>query len=133
MPGPEKATEDLVFYKVLLKVNYHQENEFYVSPVFGVKAPIGELLSQPKQDEFEYDVRKNGVIEINGGGFHLFTTKEDAIEWMEYTGLMNMTKDFVVAKAVVPKGTLYVKGTFFHRDSVIAKNVMYTEILDLCA
>lgn len=97
------AEEDIVVYKVLSK----RLDGFYTSPFMGAVYQIGEL----KIANIKYDKRPSQFYycesyrTIITEGLHAYTTEASAVFMSFYLPI----KTFV-AKAIIPKGAMYVLG-----------------------
>ena len=124
------AEKDLTFYKVV-KLD---KNGKYFSLFMYDRITIGKLKKQKYINGFRFIQNAYNVFDyrIEAGGYHLFTNLNFAKEYAdgESWGGVRRTK---VIKAIVPKGTKYVKGVYntcFHGnvESVVAKMVIYEEL-----
>ena len=136
------ADRDLTFYKVLEDFG----DEYTFRTFFRGWGVILNQLYSDENEDFDFktveassyrDVRDpypfacgDYLYKIDGGGFHLYTRKEDAER------IVNDFKDrskCVLVKAVIPKGTKYVEGTFdpmslYAAPSICTKRVIYKNL-----
>ena len=111
------------FWKVLI---YQQAYEMYCTPFMGIGVRSGELETQPR-DDFEYcsyNFQGTKYYEIEGGAYHLFRTRIGAEIFRKRMGGKNW-KNLKVVKAIVPKGTKYITGTYTGLRSLAVKQVIY--------
>lgn len=112
------AKEDVVVYKILIKDSYGS----YMSPFRGAIYQIGEL----KTANIKYDKQLLPVYhhEIYGTvineGLHAYTTEASAV----LKSFLIATTTFV-AKAIVPKGAMYVLGII---DDIVSTQLKIVEI-----
>lgn len=127
------------FYKVLFRWYDVYGNPHYLTPFFDM--PIddpgkvqkyyeiekGEPLAIVKnQDSADSLSSTKAPYEVHGSGFHLFTRRREARKYLprwEREGSL-------IVKAIVPKGTAYVKGrSLGGYRNVVVRKVMY-QLLD---
>ena len=136
-PTKIKTTgKERVFYKILAVVE--GKDDFLVTPYIGQGVCLGGT-NYTCQDGFDF-VERRDWFEVTRGGFHLFKNLKDAeneARWMNdhfifYNGHIRegCVSEYRVYKAIVPKGTTYIEGTFhvFSYPSVVVKEVRYEEI-----
>lgn len=130
------ANRDLTFYKVVFrnrvhrydgtwKYYYPEAKSEYVTPYRLSPVTLGETYEE-EGIRFRFDSVRLPKIgksySVHGGGFHLYCDKEDADV---ASRRLSFGRDAVVLKAIVPKGTKYVKGVYDEKKCVIAKAVRY--------
>ena len=123
----EKAKKDIVFYKVLER----EKNEkfpfihTYKTPYMGVEVKLRKRYDENEDAEtkelFFSDYIEKGVI-------HLFANYDNAVDRAD------RTRNGCVVKAVIPKGSEYIKGYFYPAigysvPSIGAKSVIYKRVV----
>ena len=111
------------FWKVLV---YQPAYEMYCTPFIGVGVRSGELETQPR-DDFDpssYNFHGTKYYEIEGGAYHLFRTWIGAQTFKKRMEGKNM-RSMKVVRAIVPKGTKYMTGTYNGLRSLVVKRVVY--------
>ena len=104
---PSTTRKDEVYYKVArtYATDYYGD-ELFQSPFYNMVIIPGQLYSI--KDDKKWDIYRNILnpceFMVNGGCYHLYEKREDAER------LAAGHYGWVVLKAVVPKGTKYVKG-----------------------
>ena len=122
----EEAQEDLTFYKIVLGREMPDGEMAFTTLYRDYHIKLGETYTEDGDFEVKYD-------KIHGGCFHLYERLEAP---QRMCGIKNgydtrwqcLSKSqcfFVILKAVVPKGTKFVRGTFSGDRSVVAKSVRY--------
>ena len=156
---PKKTRTEQVYYKVALvdklNVSISQESmTFYFSPYKTYPIFIGrneripddqpwevETYYKDRASSIKWEVHEefNDMRLVEGGGFHLFISRKDAENEAEYLNSV-YSLHFRVIKAVVPKGTEYYKGHYYHGlmtlpetlkkkpDNICVREVRYEEI-----
>ena len=147
-----KASERMEFYKVLAKgndgkfstpwreepvrlgrwyVEYEAKYTYYRK--YEVKDPNSILYHENFANNWLYDKGLSIVPYVGEGVIHLFVNKEDA-EDFALNRPCTCEGELVVVKAIVPKGTRYIKGMYFQDDhayeSVGVKCVKYRDLND---
>jgi len=133
----EEAQEDLVFYKHVIGCVTRKRQTYFRTPfryfdiVPGKTYNESGLYEDPKFSRYS-----NAYYEFGKGYFHLYENLEDA---KQCTGgvICAFHKDFpdepfsVVLKAIVPKGTKFVRGNFCGSDSILTTSVRYELIEEI--
>jgi len=159
---PKKTRTEQVYYKVvqvdrLKTIISPYPMTFYFSPYKAYPIFIGRDDRIPDDQPWEVESYKDRVSSVKwevheefndmqlveGGGFHLFISRKDAENEAEYLNSVYSdiySDNFKVIKAVVPKGTEYYKGHFYHGittmpetlkkkpDNICVREVRYEEI-----
>lgn len=118
--APKIAEEDRICYKVLL-----YDGKSYESPYYEAKWEVGKKHHCGKKSSVR---RVKGCNLIEGGYFHTFQRKEDAIAAAVHG---TFPKDAVVFKSIIPKGSIMWPGftsisrvdSYASKDLVIKENV----------
>lgn len=111
------------FWKVLV---YQPAYKKYRTPFMGAGVRSGKLETQPRDDfdPISYYFRGTKRYEIGGGAYHLFRTWIGAQMFKTRMRGMNMGR-LKVVRAIVPKGTKYMTGTWNGLRSLTVKQVVY--------
>ena len=146
----EKTEKDIITYKVLSDDYTHICGYRYHTPYMAHGTELGRDY---REKEFVYNPWNGAVPDeqryfrtqrlkeddgnyynhVYGGGYHMFEKYSDAVKVADY--LHEKRKEwnssrYVVAEAVIPKGTIILRGlTEEHEPSIVAKRVKYTQIL----
>ena len=142
-PVVKTTQKDRTFYKVLIE--YDEPTKYYVdggkllsedtsyliTPHRWDKATLGVLNCQKDTEIFPYvhgRAYDEDYYSINEGGFHLYTRKKDALQDVKDRRFFLRNCHAIVVKAVVPKGTKYVRGDYGRNPSVCVKKVRYEKL-----
>ena len=134
------ADEDMTCYKIVYVDKKGTKSYFQNSPII-----YGKLYKKPGNGFRFYIVKGCNLTGywVEEGGYHLFTTLDDALCYFEYMPLskdeltskegalfsINSGARVKIVKAVIPKGTKYVEGTFngHPMKNICTKAVIYEE------
>ena len=131
------ANRDLTFYKVVFRNRYYGSDKYvypevktdYVTPYRLSPVTLGETYEE-EGNRFRFNSARLPKIgksySVHGGGFHLYCEKKEADEAARH---LSFGREATVLKAIVPKGTKYVRGVYDEKKCVIAKSVRY-ELID---
>jgi len=128
-PVTRKTENEMVFYKVLNDLGKTSDNrQWYETPFKNFEVNLGKEYSEDGED-FSVDELYDRWT-VSGGGFHLFRDYEDADNETVRLKYHPMTPfyDYVVVKAIVPKGTPYIEGRFNSCPCLIVKKVRYEKL-----
>ena len=138
---PKIASDDIVCYKVveitkLWPTIYNCDAE-YVSAFRLCPIDLGVRYTHPKSEfvnEQNAETDEGNYV-VNGDGYHLFKFYDDAKMFVEHEmPALTMNNPTVagtrIIKAIIPKGTKYLDGTFwwswyFKPESIVTKSVIY--------
>ena len=128
------------YYKILC---YEKSKDWYWTPyvhdptVLGVTKKIDKetpwdidhyWLSDTDKKSNYYNAKE--MWHINGGCFHLFRRKKNAV-W-DANVLQNDEKnedlEYIVVKAIVPPGTQYIKGLYGFDKAIVVRTVKYQKL-----
>ena len=131
-----KVTEDeRVFYKVLAtKTTRSWLNPGLFTPYMEDKVGLGVEYSMDDDQGFHEHQDKNNEFYIVGyGGYHVLENECDARYEVDYLSdaereCYDTLSGYRVFKAVVPKGTRYISGTYNGMKCAVVKKVRYEEI-----
>lgn len=104
----ETAKEDIVCYKILVKVNGFK---FFCTPFYHfIMEPGKTYKNEDKPDVFW--CKNYGFGDVFGGFFHTYQNPEDAIYEANYLFFRGMSEvsEVVVIKGIIPKGSNYYLG-----------------------
>ena len=117
----ETAQEDLTFYK-LAWYRYSANGKEYLTFFRNNYICLGTTyVEEDKPFKLYPSYTPDKRNEINEGAFHLFENAEDARRFIRFS-------TDVVLKAIVPKGTKFIRGTFRackDYPSIATKSVRY--------
>ena len=122
------ADSDIIAYKVAWKIDkVGEEGCLYKSPIEWFRFGLKECYSD--EGKFVSTQISNNVgtyHNVYSGVFHLYKNLEDAKAMRLYKGT---NKYEVILKAVIPKGSKYLEGTYGWSDIACygTKDVMYIE------
>ena len=104
---PYDGNEKIIGYKVLQKrsKNVWYNSEWYSSPVIKYYCYNTNGSVQKASGEFMYDPK---YPIVNGGVFHAFCKREDALEYAEDLKKSHKYRTYVIAKCEFPKGCEHV-------------------------
>lgn len=110
--GRQTASQDIVVYKVLLKC----ENQL-IAPFHYFEYSINETVFKTNFTETEY-----GEIEE---GFHSVLSIDSALGYQHLLKTHYWNREYVICKAIIPKGTVYIKGC---DNDIVSLALKITEI-----
>ena len=115
--GRQTASQDIVVYKVLLK----RENQL-IAPFHYFEYGINETVFKTNFTETEYGEIEEGfhsVLSIGSALWYQHLLQSD--HWnREY-----VNGEYVICKAIIPKGTVYIKGC---AEDIVSLALKITEI-----
>ena len=130
----EVAQEDLVFYKHAIGYATRKRETYFRTPFRYFDIVPGETYTEIGLFE-PHNYSAKG-FEFGKGWFHLYKDLEIAKECAGGV-ISSYHKDYpnepfsVVMKAIVPKGTEFIRGTFCGLDSILTKCVRYELIEEI--
>lgn len=135
----KELPEETTFYKVLV---CHENTGSYFSPHQYMSIKFGVDYESPEDTDFDIITPVEHYERyVDGGCYHLFVHSDDAYRHAVYL----MEKDnwfgnyqspfacndncsYHVVKAIVPKGTKYIKGCYGADDAICVRKVRYEKI-----
>ena len=139
----EYTDHDIVCYKVLQHCDsFPKGDKIFLTPFMSTEVELGVEYEEsyywpesPSNDRkwfcIEIDSNYRREKKVHGGGYHMYEKLEDAIK-MEQKLNERSFFSYVIAEAVIPKGTMIIRGAtydLFHFPSIVAKRVKYTKLL----
>jgi len=132
---PRKTRFTRTYYKILdvsqyvhdcwnNETNQYEKVQTYDTPYVGMSVELGKDYEIPENKKWELygDSVTNKTTYVEGGCFHLYRTKMGA-----ESDCLN-SKSKVIVKAIVPKGTEYIKGWYGFEKCICVRKVRYEEI-----
>ena len=134
---PKRAEEDITCYKVLAKsifisciLQNETEEVLFFTPYLCMDVELGKEYTEDEGDDFHVKHDGTDGFEVREGGYHLFVNEEDAEKEKISLSAIYKIQDYVVVKAIVPKGALYIEGVcgYHNLKCVVTKKVRYEKI-----
>ncbi|MFW6225500.1 MAG: hypothetical protein ACOC3V_00910 [bacterium] len=122
------AKEDIPCFKIVRK-ELHRKNRyntyFQFSPII-----LNEVISIDKFEIKEnYTLSKLSYPFVIDKGLHSFRSYNHALDALRFLEPHN--KNYQILKGIIPKGSKYIKGSFYNRnDAYVSNTEMYTEVYD---
>jgi len=133
----ETAKEDLVFYKVAIAIDNNRGKTSCMSYFMRYPIELGVTYTEPVS-KFKVNSYRKNILSLNRihfvdkGGFYMFTNLSDARAFFALRNGYDTKTEFgdynpygIVLKAIVPKGTQFIRGTCMNMESICAKSVRY--------
>ena len=128
---PKKSLFTRTYYKILYKerkwdrfTSQYLEEDEYSTPFINMRVELGKEYEIPGDKPWEiFGDSRDRFSYVEGGCFHLYRTKKDA-EHDFNEGNLNLE----IVKAIVPKGTEYIRGDYGFEKCICVRKVRYEKI-----
>ena len=135
---PKIAEEDIVCYKILIFISYDKS---YYTPFQHVKVQLNKVYFEPDftksiNDENNYRIimqkmcpEKKCYFAYQKHMLHTFKTLEETKSFCSFWNDCDVSNDYTIVKAIIPKGSKYIEGIFrqlhFNATSFASEKIVY--------